>query len=215
MRASSDGCALRPAMASGGRRIGAYQLGAFRRGWAMAALWGLMLAVAPAAPAARAQAQGSADWRKSTAKRSPQRMSKNRSAPSSRKLEEQIYALKRAEVDALIAQRLLAQEAAKRGITVAALMDAGDHVQGRAGHRSRRSTTTTRPTRRGMRGDEATVRPQIRSLLQQQKLTARQERSLNASVEGEDRRPPRASGGGARRRSDRRSAAAAARRTRR
>jgi len=39
-------------------------------------------------------------------------------------LQEQLYALKRAELDALIAQRLLAQEAAKRGVSVAALLDA-------------------------------------------------------------------------------------------
>ena len=38
-------------------------------------------------------------------------------------LEEQIYTLKRNEVDALVAQRLLAQEAAKRGVSVAALLD--------------------------------------------------------------------------------------------
>jgi hypothetical protein len=39
-------------------------------------------------------------------------------------LEEQIYNLKRQELEALIAQRLLAQEAAKRGISVPALLDA-------------------------------------------------------------------------------------------
>jgi len=39
-------------------------------------------------------------------------------------LQEQIYTLKRQELDGLIAQRLLAQEAAKRGISVAALLDA-------------------------------------------------------------------------------------------
>ena len=40
------------------------------------------------------------------------------------KLEEQIYDLKQRELDSLIAQRLFAQEAAKRGISVAALLDA-------------------------------------------------------------------------------------------
>ena len=39
-------------------------------------------------------------------------------------LEEQIYNLKSRELDALIAQRLLAQEAAKRGISVPTLLDA-------------------------------------------------------------------------------------------
>ena len=39
-------------------------------------------------------------------------------------LEEQIYNLKRQELDSLIAQKLFAQEAAKRKISVAALLDA-------------------------------------------------------------------------------------------
>jgi predicted DsbA family dithiol-disulfide isomerase len=41
-----------------------------------------------------------------------------------RKLEEQIYTMKRQKVEALIAERLLAKEAARRGITVQALLDA-------------------------------------------------------------------------------------------
>jgi len=40
------------------------------------------------------------------------------------KLPEQIYSLKRAELDAQIAQRFLAQEANKRGMSVAVLLDA-------------------------------------------------------------------------------------------
>jgi hypothetical protein len=40
------------------------------------------------------------------------------------KLQEQLYALKRVELDVQIGQRLLAQEANKRGVSVAALLDA-------------------------------------------------------------------------------------------
>ena len=40
------------------------------------------------------------------------------------KLEEQIYTLKRQRVDAMIVERLIAKEAAKRGISDAALLDA-------------------------------------------------------------------------------------------
>ena len=40
------------------------------------------------------------------------------------KLQEQIYTLKREQLDAVIAQRLLTQEAAKRGVSVPALLDA-------------------------------------------------------------------------------------------
>lgn len=39
-------------------------------------------------------------------------------------LEEEIYSLKRQGVEALIAERLLAQEAARRGVSVASLLDA-------------------------------------------------------------------------------------------
>src|SRR2546426_11597425 len=39
-------------------------------------------------------------------------------------LEEEIYSLKRQGVEALIAGRLLAQEAARRGVSVASLLDA-------------------------------------------------------------------------------------------
>src|SRR5262245_22417978 len=40
-----------------------------------------------------------------------------------RKLEEQVYDLKRSQLDTLIAERLLAQEAAKRATSVPALLD--------------------------------------------------------------------------------------------
>ena len=40
------------------------------------------------------------------------------------KLEEQIYTLKRQRLDAMIVERLIAKEAAKRGISDAALLDA-------------------------------------------------------------------------------------------
>jgi hypothetical protein len=63
-------------------------------------------------------------------------------------LEDQIYDLKRRELDALIAKRLLAHEVAKRGIAVSALIDA--EVTAKVHHPlpSRRSTRSTRQTRR-------------------------------------------------------------------
>jgi len=107
-------------------------------------------------------------------------------------LEEQIYKLKREELDSLIAQRLLAQEAKKRGISVTALLDA---------EVTSKVTLVTegeidafyQANRAGLRGDEATVRQQIRTFLQKQKLTARRDvfvRTLRAQARVVDRLQP-------------------------
>ena len=89
-------------------------------------------------------------------------------------LEEQIYHLKRKALDALIARRLLAQEAVKRGISVAALVDA---------EVTAKVEPVTEPeveryyqaNKRRLPGDEATARRNVRGLLQQQKAAARRE----------------------------------------
>ena len=107
-------------------------------------------------------------------------------------LEEQVYNLKRQELDSLIAQRLVAQEAKKRGIPVAALVDA---------EVTSKVTLVTegeidsfyQANKEGLRGDEATVRQQIRTFLQQQKLTARRDlfvQSLRAQAKVLDHLPP-------------------------
>lgn len=107
-------------------------------------------------------------------------------------LEEQIYALKRAELDALIAQHLLAQEAAKRGISVAALMDA--EITSRVALVTEKEIDDYYAANKGrIRGEEAAVRPRIRTLLQQQKLDARQEAflaSLKSNAKIVDRLEP-------------------------
>src|SRR5690349_9533700 len=46
-----------------------------------------------------------------------------------RRLEEQVYALRRQKLDALILERMLAQEAGKRGMSVQALLDAESAVE--------------------------------------------------------------------------------------
>ena len=90
------------------------------------------------------------------------------------KLEEQIYDLKRRELDSLIAQRLFAQEAAKRGISVAALVDA--EVTAKVSLVTEKEIEDFYQANKDrMRGDEADVRQKIRAFLQQQKLTTRRE----------------------------------------
>jgi protein-disulfide isomerase len=90
------------------------------------------------------------------------------------KLEEQIYDLKSRELDSLIAQRLFAQEAAKRGISVPALLDA--EVTAKVSLVTEKEIEDFYQANKArMRGDDTEVRQKIRAFLQQQKLTARRE----------------------------------------
>jgi protein-disulfide isomerase len=90
------------------------------------------------------------------------------------KLEEQIYNLKHQKLEALIAERLLAREAAKRGITVQALLDA--EVTGKVEPVTEQQIETFyQANKAGLKGDEETVREQIRAYLQKQKLAAQRE----------------------------------------
>jgi len=88
------------------------------------------------------------------------------------RLEEQIYQLRKQQVDQLIAHRLLEAEAARRGQSVEALEQA--EITAKAG-------TVTEPeidafvaaNRARIRGDAVQLRPQIREFLLQQKTDAR------------------------------------------
>jgi protein-disulfide isomerase len=90
------------------------------------------------------------------------------------KLEEQLYDLKRRELDSLIARRLLAQEAVRRGISVPALLDA--EVTAKVGLVSEKEIEDFyHQNKARMRGDETEARQKIRAFLQQQKLNARRD----------------------------------------
>jgi protein-disulfide isomerase len=90
------------------------------------------------------------------------------------KLEEQIYDLKRRELDSLIEQRLFAQEAAKRKLSVAALLDA--EVTAKVGLVTEKEIEDFYQANKSrMRGDDTDIRQKIRAFLQQQKLNARRE----------------------------------------
>jgi protein-disulfide isomerase len=87
-------------------------------------------------------------------------------------LEEQIYTLRRDELESLIAQRLLAQEAARRGVSVSALVDA--EVTSKVGLVTEKEVDDFyQANKERLRGDEASLRENIRAHLQQQKLFAR------------------------------------------
>ena len=94
--------------------------------------------------------------------------------PQLSKLEEQIYNLKRQRVDALINEKLLAKEAAKRSVSIPALLDG--EVTAKVGLVTEQEIESFYQTNKGqIKGDEAQVRDQIRSYLQNQKLQTRRE----------------------------------------
>jgi protein-disulfide isomerase len=95
------------------------------------------------------------------------------------RLQEQIYDLKRQELEGLIAQRLLTHEAAKRGISVAALLDA--EVTAKVGLVTESEIEAFYQANKGrLRGDESRLRDGIRAHLQEQKLAARRAQLLES-----------------------------------
>jgi len=144
-----------------------------------ATLGALVMAVALALPEARAQATANEPVAEVNGETITAKDLQTKAGAKLSSLEEQIYALKRAELDALIAQHLLAQEAAKRGIPVAALMDA--EITSKVALVTEQEIDEYYNSNKArMRGDEAAARPRIRQLLQQQKLNARQDAFLTS-----------------------------------
>src|SRR3970040_2010719 len=95
------------------------------------------------------------------------------------KLEEQIYNLKRQKLDALINEKLLAKEAAKRKLTVPALLDA--EVTSKVGLVTEQEIEKFyQENKAQIKGEQAQVREQIRAHLQNQKLTAKREEFLRS-----------------------------------
>jgi hypothetical protein len=95
------------------------------------------------------------------------------------KLEEQIYNLKRQRVEALINEKLLAKAAAKRGISVPALLDA--EVTSKVGLVTEQEIEKFyQDNKAQLKGEESGVREQIRAHLQNQKLAAKREQFLKS-----------------------------------
>jgi protein-disulfide isomerase len=96
-----------------------------------------------------------------------------------RKLEEQVYLMKRQMLEALITERLLAREAAKRGVSPAALLDA--ETRARAEPVSEPEIDAAYQARKAqLKGDEASAREQIRAQLEGQKLVAARQAFLES-----------------------------------
>src|SRR5438552_12466615 len=95
------------------------------------------------------------------------------------KLEEQIYTLKRQKVEALINEKLLAKEAAKRGVSVPALLDAEVTVKvGLVTEQEIEKFYQENKTQ--LKGEESNLRDQIRGHLQNQKLATKREEFLTS-----------------------------------
>jgi protein-disulfide isomerase len=95
------------------------------------------------------------------------------------KLEEQIYNLKRQKLDALINEKLLEKEAAKRRLTVPALLDA--EVTSKVGLVTEQEIENFYQANKAqIQGEQAEVREKIRTYLQNQKLTAKREEFISS-----------------------------------
>ena len=95
------------------------------------------------------------------------------------KLEEQIYNLKLRRLEALINDKLLAKEAAKRKLTVPALLDA--EVTAKVGLIMEQEIEKFyQDNKAQIKGEQAQVREQIRAYLQNQRLAAKREEFLSS-----------------------------------
>ena len=93
------------------------------------------------------------------------------------KLDEQIYNLKLQRLEALINDKLLAKEAAKRTLTVPALLDA--EVTAKVGLITEQEIEKFyQDNKAHIKGEQAQVREQIRAYLQNQRLAAKREEFL-------------------------------------
>ena len=95
------------------------------------------------------------------------------------KLEEQIYNLKRQKLDTLINDKLLEKEAAKRKLTVPALLDA--EITSKVGLVTEQEIERFYQEKKAqIKGEQAQVREQMRAFLQNQKLAAKREEFLTS-----------------------------------
>jgi protein-disulfide isomerase len=95
------------------------------------------------------------------------------------KLEEQIYTLKRQKIDTLINEKLLADEAKKRGLSVPALLDAD--VTSKVGLVAEQEIENFYQANKAqIQGDATEAKEKIRPYLQNQKLSQRRQEFLDA-----------------------------------
>ena len=142
-------------------------------------LWGLALVLALGVPPVRADISASeplaeVDGEVITA----EQVEKAGGAPLM-KLHEQIYNLKRQNLESMITGQLLANEAARRGISVPALLET--EVTAKVGLVTEQEIDGFyHQNKAQLQGEESMVRKQIRAYLQNQKLATQQEAFLQS-----------------------------------
>lgn len=95
------------------------------------------------------------------------------------KLNEQIYNLKLQQINALINDKLLEKEAARKGLSVTALLDA--EVTAKVGLITEQEIETFyRENKAQLKGEESNLRERIRAYLQNQKLATRRDAFLKS-----------------------------------
>jgi protein-disulfide isomerase len=150
-----------------------------RRGAAGPALLGLILAVTLGMPAVRAETTATEPLAEVNGEAITAKDLERALGARLVTLEEQTDNLKRQGLEALIGQRLLAQEAAKRGISVVALLDA--EVRAKAAPVTEREIDAFyQANKTRLRGDEATIQQNVRAHLRQQKVAAERARFLES-----------------------------------
>ncbi len=141
---------------------------------ALAAFWALVAAIVLGLPLEARTAPGSTPLAEVDGQAITAEEVEKALGAQLRKLEEQVYEIKRQKLEALIGERLLAREAAKRGVPVQALLDA--EVTPKVGLVTEQEIETFYQANKGqLRGEEAAVRERIRGHLQNQRLATRRE----------------------------------------
>ena len=150
-----------------------------QRRWVGTAVWGLILAVGLGVPWVGAQTAATEPLAEVNGEAITAKDLEGALGARLAQLEEQIYDLKRRELESLVAQRLLAQEAAKRGMSVAALLDA--EVTAKVALVTETEVEAVYQANKSrLPGDEAAARDRVRAFLQQQKLGAQRERFVES-----------------------------------
>jgi protein-disulfide isomerase len=152
--------------------------GRFQRVWAWASYWSLVLALTLITPSVLAETPTTEPLAEVNAEAITTEDLREALGVKLAKLEGQIYAVKRQQLDTLIEEKLLAHEATKRGMSVPALLDA--EVTGKVSLVTETEVEAFyKANKTRLRGDKAEARQKIRAALQGKKLAAQRKQFVS------------------------------------
>ena len=168
--------------------------GQFQRTWVRVSHWALILALTLITPSVRADTPENETLAEVNGEAITADDLREVLGIKLAKLEGQIYALKRQQLDTLIEERLLAQKAAKRDLSVSALLDADVTSKVRL-VTELEIDGFYQDNKSRFSGEESAIREKIRSSLQQHKLATQKKLYVyalrsNAEVQDNLRPPP-------------------------